>query len=266
MLDVQSVSGSFNGRAVIERLSFSVQKGEMFGIIGPNGGGKTTLMNMLTNIHPLDTGRVDIAGASLSSYSSRQLARTIAVLPQFIDQYFTFTVREMIALGRYPYQKGLIKQMSGEDERAIDRAMSRTDVSAFRHLPVHTLSGGEKQRVYLAQALAQEPELLFLDEPTNHLDINHQKNLLDSLQAWVRNVQLTVVAIFHDLNLASLYCDRLMLLDKGKAANVGTPGEVLTEERIHEVYGTKVKCLAHPALPGPIITMIPEKIGDPYSS
>lgn len=259
MLEASRVSGSYNGRTVVDHLSFSVKKGEIFGVLGPNGGGKTTLMKMLTRIHPLDRGKVMIDGKSLQVYGAKQLAKRIAVLPQFMEQYFTFTVQEVVSLGRYPYQKGLFKQMTSGDEKAIHRAMKQTEVDSFADQSLHSLSGGEVQRVYLAQALAQEPQLLLLDEPTNHLDINHQKNLLDGLKKWVKEQQLTVVAIFHDLNLAGLYCDRLLLLDEGKTAALGTPGEVLTEDMIYHVYGTRVKRLLHPDLPGPILTILPEE-------
>jgi iron complex transport system ATP-binding protein len=260
MLEVNGITGSYNGRKVIDDLSFSVKKGEIFGVLGPNGSGKTTLMKMLTGIHPLDTGSVSLSGRDLGDYGSKQLAQTIAVLPQFIDEFFTYTVKEVVSMGRYPYQKGLFKQLTTEDEKAVERAMKQTGVMDFAEQSIHSLSGGEKQRVYLAQALSQEPQLLFLDEPTNHLDISHQKNLLDGLKKWAKEEELTVVAIFHDLNLAGLYCDRLLLLQEGRAAAIRRPKEMLTEEMVFDVYGTKVKRLLHPELPRPLMTMSPEKL------
>lgn len=258
MLDVCGVSGSYHNKTVIDDLSFSVKQGEIFGVLGPNGSGKTTLMNMLTRIHPLDRGKVTIDGQDLHDYGAKSLAKTLAVLPQFMEQYFTFTVKEIVALGRYPYQKGLVKTMTAYDKKAINRAMQQTEVASFADQSLHSMSGGQVQRVYLAQALAQEPQLLLLDEPTNHLDINHQKNLLDGLKKWVREQQTTAITIFHDLNLAGLYCDRLLLLEEGRIAAFGTPEEVLTEEMIDHVYGIKVKRLVHPDLPGPILTIVPE--------
>lgn len=260
MLDVNEITGSYNGRKVIDRLSFSVKKGEIFGVLGPNGSGKTTLVKLLTGVHPLDGGEVKINGRSLGDYGSKELAQTIAVLPQFIDESFTYTVKEVVSLGRYPYQKGLFKQLTEKDERAVERAMNQTGVAEFAEQSIHSLSGGEKQRVYLAQALTQEPQLLFLDEPTNHLDINHQKNLLDGLKKWAKEDGLTVVAIFHDLNLAGLYCDRLLLLENGSTVALSTPKEILTEKTVLDVYGTKMKRLLHPELPRPLMALSPEKL------
>ncbi|HET7581083.1 MAG TPA: heme ABC transporter ATP-binding protein [Bacillales bacterium] len=261
MLEVQEITGSYKGRKVIEDVSFSVKKGEIFGILGPNGSGKTTLMKMLTRIHALDSGKVLLHGRNLRAFGSKELAQTMAVLPQFIDESFTYTVREVVSMGRYPYQKGLFKALTADDEKAVQQAMDQTGVKQFAEQSIHSLSGGEKQRVYLAQALAQEPQLLFLDEPTNHLDIRHQKNLLDGLKQWADRDGLTVVAIFHDLNLAALYCDRLLLLENGRTAALSAPKDILAEDRIMAVYGTKVNRLLHPELPRPLMTMSPEKLG-----
>lgn len=260
MLEAEHISGGYDGRRIINDLTFTVKKGEIFGILGPNGSGKTTLMNMLTRLHPSEDGIITLKGRRIEKYGSKQLAKIIAVLPQFIDQFFTYTVKEIVSLGRYPYQKGFFKQLDTDDEEAIGRAMKQTEVAEFAEKSVGSLSGGEKQRVYLAQALAQEPELILLDEPTNHLDISHQKQLLDGLKKWVEHEQLTVISIFHDLNLAALYCDRLLLLDKGKAVAIGAPKDILTERHVSEVYGTEVRQLFHPELPRPLMAVSPEKL------
>ncbi|HET7615513.1 MAG TPA: heme ABC transporter ATP-binding protein [Bacillales bacterium] len=259
MLDVKGISGGYGGRKIIDGLSFSVEKGELFGILGPNGSGKTTLLKMLTRTHPLDDGQILLNGKDLRSYRSKHLARLAAVLPQFVGQSFSYSVCEVVKMGRYPYQSGIFNQADSHDREHVETAMKQTGVAAFADHDMNTLSGGEKQRVYLAQALAQQPELLLLDEPTNHLDIHHQKQLLDGLKKWAKQDRLTVIAIFHDLNLAALYCDRVLLLNEGKKAALDSPKEVLNEGTIHEVYGTDVTRTFHPSMPSPVLSVSPQK-------
>lgn len=258
MLEVKGISGGYGGKNVINNLSFDVRKGEIFGILGPNGSGKTTLLNMLTHLHLPASGSIQLKDNKLESYPSKSLAKMIAVLPQFTDSFFTYKVREIVALGRYSYQKGLFRQHSPEDLRAIERAMMQTDTAKFAEQTIQSLSGGEQQRVFLAQALAQQPELLLLDEPTNHLDVGHQKHLLDGLKKWVSTQGLTVIAIFHDLNLAGLYCDRLLLLKNGRKAALGAPKEILNERTICDIYGTNVRRLFHPEIARPLMTFSPD--------
>lgn len=258
MLQIQDLAGGYANRRVIHNLSFTVHKGEIFGILGPNGSGKTTLLKMISGIIPADKGQILLEGRLLSSYSSKQLAQEMAVLPQSNDQMFTYSVKETVSLGRYPYQKGLFRNWTEHDDKIVQSAMEQTGVLRFQHQSIQSLSGGEKQRVYLSQALAQEPKLLLLDEPTNHLDISFQKNLLDRLKKWSLQHQLTVVSIFHDLNLASLYCDRLLLLDKGKSAAINVPNEVLQEEKIEHIYDAAIRKQPHPNLPRPLMTLLPE--------
>lgn len=259
MLTVEQLRGGYGDQSIIAGVSFSVKKGEVFGILGPNGSGKTTLLKMLTGVHPFESGEVIIEGKPLKTYSTKALAKVMAVLPQLIEQSFTYTVREMVSLGRYPYQKGLLKTMSPKDDAKVNQALREANVAQFADKSIDALSGGEKQRAYLAQALAQEPKILLLDEPTNHLDLSHQKNLLDALKRWAEEEGLTVIAVFHDLNLASLYCDRLLLLEKGKVKAVDTPAVVLREQSIEEVYQTKPKRLIHPERSRPLMTILPEK-------
>ncbi|RBW70331.1 heme ABC transporter ATP-binding protein [Bacillus taeanensis] len=260
MLEVKNIQGGYENETILHNLSFNVNKGEIFGVLGPNGSGKTTLLKIISGLLEPISGEVNFQGRPLQHYSAKTRAKSIAVLPQITEQAFTYSVKEVVALGRYPYQKGLFKTWSHEDEAVVKKAMEQTDVKKFEQKSLQLLSGGEKQRVFLAQALAQEPSLLLLDEPTNHLDISHQKQLLDSLKRWTTEGNLTVIAIFHDLNLASLYCDRLLLLHQGQTAAIHTPQEVLQEEKIREVYEAAIKRQPHPDLPRPMLTLMPEKI------
>src|SRR5699024_2233639 len=187
------------------------------------------------------------------------LAQTIAVLPQLSGQTFPYTVRETVALGRYAHHHGLFQTWRTSDEEILQTIMKQTNIEQFAEQSLHELSGGEQQRVYLAQALAQQPDILLLDEPTNHLDLAHQKDLLDLLRKSATEKDLTVISIFHDLNLASLYCDRLLLLENGQTKILDTPAQVLTEPLIREVYQTTVKNYPHPEVAKPQMHLLPER-------
>lgn len=259
MLQVVNVSGGYPGNRVLDNISFHVNKGEIFGILGPNGSGKTTLLKMISGLLAPETGDIIINGKSLATYSPKELAQMMAVLPQQTSSMFSYTVQETVALGRYPHGKGFFSfYRSSKDNEIIEEAMKSTGVFAFRHKRLDELSGGERQRVFLAQALAQEPEILLLDEPTNHLDLSYQKELLDQLSKWTRERDLTVISIFHDLNIASLYCDRMLLLHEGKMSAVGTVHEVLHEEQILTVYDTEISKFPHPEVSKPQLAILPQ--------
>lgn len=262
MLTVQQLTGGYSSESVIKNVSFELNKGELFGILGPNGSGKTTLLKMLSGILPFEQGEILLKGKSLKSYPAKELAKIIAVLPQHSIQAFSYTVKETVSLGRYAHQKGWFQTWSNEDERIVLQAMKQTGVAHFENHYIHELSGGERQRVFLAQALAQEPEILLLDEPTNHLDLSFQKDLLDLLKGWTKDRELTVISIFHDLNLAGLYCDRLLLLENGEININHTPNEVLREERIREVYRTKIKKQPHPNVAAPQMVLLPKNLAE----
>lgn len=260
MLDVSNLSGGYHDKPVLDSISFQVQKGEFFGILGPNGSGKTTLLSMLSGILQYKKGSIKIKGKDLKDYSAKQLAKVIAVLPQHSSVAFSYTVKETVELGRYAHQKGLFHTWTDEDEEIVEQVMKQTGVEAFSELPFEQLSGGERQRVLLAQALAQGPEILFLDEPTNHLDLSYQKSLLDLMKKMALECNLTVISIFHDLNLAGLYCDRLMLLEKGRVKKNDIPNEVLKQERIQAVYQTSIEKHPHPVIPRPQMFIVPDRL------
>jgi iron complex transport system ATP-binding protein len=258
MLSVQHVSGGYTDESVIKNISFEVQTGEMFGILGPNGSGKTTLLKMISGILPISEGDIFIKGKRLLEYNTKQLAQIIAVLSQHSSQSFSYTVKETVSLGRYAHQTGWFQTWGENDERIVQRVMKQTGVAALQNKSIQELSGGEKQRVFLAQALAQEPEILLLDEPTNHLDLSYQKELLDLLKNWTTETGLTVLSIFHDLNLAGLYCDRLLLLENGTININHIPNEVLREERIRDVYHTEIQKHPHPKVAAPQMVLLPK--------
>lgn len=257
MLDVQHLTGGYTGNPILKDISFKVGKGELFGILGPNGSGKTTLLKMISGILPFSEGSIQLKKKALHTFSTKELAKMIAVLSQHSSQAFSYTVKETVSLGRYAHQKGWFRDWTDEDENCVQRVMRQTGISSFQDKSIQELSGGERQRVFLAQALAQEPEILLLDEPTNHLDLSYQKELLDLLKKWSTECGLTVISIFHDLNLASLYCDRLLLLEKGTINVNARPNKVLNEDRIKEVYHTDVERRPHPRVPVPQMVLLP---------
>ncbi|PCK20072.1 heme ABC transporter ATP-binding protein [Bacillus pumilus] len=257
MIQVKEVRGRYGEKEVIRGISFEVKRGEFLGILGPNGSGKTTLLKMIAGILAPESGQVCLSGRSIQSYRPKALAQKLAVLPQKTDQAFSFTVEETIQFGRYPYQKGWLQSVMKEDVQVVSRVMEQTDVVQFKGQSIHELSGGEQQRVYLAQALAQQPEYLLLDEPTSFLDLAYQKELLDLIKEETSSSRLTVIGVFHDVNIASLYCDRLLLLHEGKAEMLGQPHHVLTTERINRVYETDVTPLQHPLRANPQLMIEP---------
>lgn len=259
MLTVQHVTGGYSNTNVVHDITFHVKQGELFGILGPNGSGKTTLLKMISGMIQPNKGTLTIKGKHISDFSAKEFARIVAVLPQLTTDSFSYTVKETVSLGRYAHQKSWLQSWSEEDEWIVQEAMEQTGTRSFQDHYLHELSGGERQRVFLAQALAQQPEVLLLDEPTNHLDLSYQKELLDLLRKWTKEKGLTVVSIFHDLNLAGLYCDRLLLLEDGKVNIVDTANEVLKEERVQAVYETKIEKHPHPKVPRPQMILLPEE-------
>ncbi len=257
LLQLKNVTGGYNDLEIVKNISISVMKGQFLGILGPNGSGKTTLLKIISGLLPASKGEIFLNERLLSSYSAKTRAREIAVLPQKTESAFSYRVKEIVALGRYPHQTSFFQTKRMEDEQIINEAMKQTKVFEFKDKFLHALSGGEQQRVMLAQALAQQPKLLLLDEPTNHLDISFQIGLLNSLKNWVKQKSLAVIAILHDLNIASLYCDQILLLEEGRQIALNKPSIVMEEVQLAKVYKTALKRNEHPIVPKPLITFLP---------
>lgn len=258
MLHVTDLSGGYGKEPIVRNISFRVDKGEVLGILGPNGSGKSTLLKIISGILPKQSGSVRIDGQDSGVYSQKEFARKVAVLPQLHAHAFSHTVKDTVALGRYPHQSGLFASWSQEDERAVNEALDYTGITRYKDHVIELLSGGEQQRVFVAQALAQEAPILLLDEPTNHLDIAHQQQLLDTIRNHAVEKGVTVISVFHDINLASLYCDRLLLMDKGRVSIIGNPQDVIQETVIGPVYSARVKTQPHPELAKPQMTLLPD--------
>ena len=260
MIVVEHLSGGYEDVPIVRDISFTVEKGKILGILGPNGSGKSTLLKVMSGILPATAGTISIDGQNILSYNARALAKKMAVLPQLHANAFSNSVREAVSLGRYPHQTGFFSSWSTQDEQAVQHAMLQTGVKRYEHTPMEFLSGGEQQRVFVAQALAQAAEILLLDEPTNHLDIAHQRQILDMVRKEALECGLTVVMVLHDMNLASLYCDELLLMESGQVRAMGVPHEVLIASQIEDVYQARVTTYAHPEIPKPQITMMPAAI------
>lgn len=235
----------FGDRNVLADITFTVARGECFGIIGPNGSGKTTLLNLISGVLALDGGQILLDGRPVSAHPRKALAKWLAVLQQETVAAEGFTVREVVEMGRYPFQNWF------GDEKAdptpfIDGILRKLELEGLAGRRVDELSGGERQRTALGKIMAQEPRLLLLDEPTTYLDIGHQAMLLEQVRRWRRETGLTVIAVLHDLNLAAQFCDRLLLLKDGRQLAAGPPADIVTGELIRHAYGIEPVILPHP--------------------
>ena len=216
-------------------VTLTVQPGNTWAIIGPNGAGKSTLLRLMAGLLPPKSGAIEWSGTTLSKLSPRTRAKAIAFLPQRSPTDFDLSVREVVLMGRFPHRSlGLFE--SAADHRIAEEAMQTTAVSPLADRILSTLSGGEAQRVHLAAALAQEPELLLLDEPTASLDLEHQLSIFELLRRIAREHGVAVVVVTHDVNLAARYCDHVLLLDEGRVAAIGSPPEVITPAVLEPIY------------------------------
>ena len=235
-LEVKDLSFSYGKRRVLKDVTFEVGTGEFVGVLGPNGSGKSTLLNCLSGLLVPDREKVRVCGKDVAVMGSNEMARLVAIVPQDSSMNFAFTVEDIVLMGRYSH----ISRFRFEDAQdyvVAQEAMKETGIWSLRSRLVTDLSGGERQRVVIARALAQEPKVLLLDEPTTHLDIRHQLEVLGLIRKLNKEKGITVLGVFHDLNLAARFCDRIFLLSRGRVAATGDPEEVLTAHNIQKVFG-----------------------------
>jgi len=240
-LEAREISFSFTpGKPVLERVSFALAPGEILSVIGPNGSGKSTLIRVLSNVLKAGSGEIFVQERPLKNYSGKQLARKIAVIPQQSSIEFQYRVLEVVLMGRAPYLKRF--QLEGGRDLEIARdALAQTDCLDLEDRRIDEISGGEKQRVILARALAQEPEILLADEPTTHLDLAHQIKFMSLLRELRDKKPLSILFTTHDLNLAGIFSDRILLLDQGRVAALGTPEQVLDPELVGRIYKLRLR-------------------------
>jgi iron complex transport system ATP-binding protein len=257
-LSVTYRDGTREPRVAVRDVSFTVAPGELLGLVGPNGSGKTTIIRAATGAVPTLTGRVLTAGTDAKLLTQRERARRVAVVPQEPQLPPAFTALEVVLMGRTPHLR-LLEWEGAGDLDAARRAMIATDAWPLADRPVGELSGGERQRVVVARALAQEAPVLLLDEPTAHLDIGHQVAILELMRALCRQEGRAVMAVAHDLTLAAQFCDRLLLLHQGRMVAQGNPAEVLRTEVLEAIYETAVRVFPHPDTGRPVVAPQPDE-------
>lgn len=257
-LHIDRLCRTYGEAPIVRDISFHVTAGEFFIIIGPNGSGKTTLLKTLAGIDSPQSGSVTVFGRSIDRYPRKELAKTLAFVPQNMPLDFPYTVMQTVLMGRHPH----LGVLGFEGEKDIQLARKAMVFAGVTHLAARTvdrLSGGERQRVFVARALCQEPRLLLLDEPTASLDLAHQVRVMDLMARLKRETGMTVVMVSHDVNLAAMYADRLLLLNSGRIAALGTPGQVITFETLESVYGCPLLVDESPLDRLPRITLVPSR-------
>lgn len=239
-LEIRGLLHRYRDGTVLNGLDFTVEAGEVLGVFGPNSAGKTTLLRLLCGTLVPAAGEIQLFGRPLPEWPRRELARTVALVPQEAAVAFPYTVLEVVLMGRYPHGGGFGLPGSA-DLAAAEAALVPTDLTHLARAPVTDLSGGERQRVMLARALAQAPRLLLLDEPTAHLDLAHQAEVLACIAALNREAGLTVILVSHDLNVAPGLCHRALLLRAGEVLRLGAVKEVMDPELLRSVYGEAIR-------------------------
>lgn len=243
---LEQVSFSVGGRTILEPLTTTIPAKRVVGLIGHNGSGKSTLVKILARQQPASTGTVRFAGVPLPEWGARPFARRLAYLPQQTPPASGMLVRELVALGRYPWH-GALGRFGRIDHAKVEEAMALTDVTRMAHRLVDTLSGGERQRVWFAMLMAQDAGCLVLDEPISALDVAHQVEVLSLVQQLRRSRGLGVLVVLHDVNMAARFCDEIIALHSGRLIARGTPNEIMTSDQLRRIYGIGMRVLRDPA-------------------
>ncbi|MCE9655219.1 ABC transporter ATP-binding protein [Clostridium celatum] len=240
MLEVKSVSCGYDSEDIVKNVSFKVERGNNLCIVGPNGCGKSTLLKSIANL--LDyRGNITLDSKEMSKLTRKDLAKNVALMSQASNIYFSYTVYETVSLGRYAHIKGVFSKIGKEDDEIILKSIENVGLLDIKDKLITELSGGQLQRVYLARAFAQDPDIILLDEPTNHLDLKCQIEILDYLNKWTKENNKIVVAVLHDLNLVQTFGEKVIMMNNGKIVSSGTPKEVLNNDKLKDVYGVDVK-------------------------
>ena len=252
MLHVRDLTVSYGAATIIDGLGLDVPRGGVTTIVGPNGCGKSTLLRAVAGLIPRERGEVVLDGRNSAEMKRREIARTLAVLPQTPVAPDGLTVRDLVGRGRHPHQTWL-RQTSGNDRAMVDEMMELTQVAEFAERPLERLSGGQRQRAWIAMVLAQDTPLVLLDEPTTYLDLSHSVELLALIRRLADDMGRTVVMVLHDLNLAARFSDQLVVMKGGEVQAAGTPAEVVSEQLLADVFSLPAVVTEDPVAGGPLI-------------
>lgn len=230
---VKDLIKKYDGKTVVNSVSFEIPKGKVLSLIGPNGAGKSTVMGMISRLIARDSGLVEFEGQDISKWKSKELAKRLAILTQSNNIQMKLTIRELVSFGRFPYSGG---HNTAEDEAAIDRAIAYMELQDIQDQFIDELSGGQRQRAYIAMVIAQDTEYVLLDEPTNNLDIYHASNMMKIVRRLCDELGKTVILVLHEINYAAFYSDYICAFVGGKIAKFGTVEEVMTKENLAQIY------------------------------
>ena len=254
MISIKKLNFAYDAKLILNEISLFISEGEFIGIIGPNGAGKSTLIKLVEGILIPKSGELLLNEIPISSYKRKALARIVGYVPQSFSTAFDYSAYDIVMMGRFPYLAAFSSE-NDNDKAIVQSSMEETDIWDLRNRLFSELSGGEKQRVVLASALAQQPKLLLLDEPTAALDIKHQLHFHEILKNLQKSQQMTIVTITHDVNLAIRYCDRIIVLRDGSVAADGKPSRIINKDLISDVYGINVNIMQHPQDGKPLLVL-----------
>ena len=232
-MNIIDLMKNYDGKKVVDSVSFEIPKGKVLSLIGPNGAGKSTVMGMISRLIAKDSGVIDFEDKDLSKWNSRELARKLSILTQHNNIQMKLTVRELVAFGRFPYSGN---RLTMEDQEKIDKAIAWMELQDYADSFIDELSGGQRQRAHIAMAIAQDTEYLLLDEPTNNLDIYHATNLMKTVRRLCDELGKTVILVLHEINYAAFYSDYICAFKNGKIAKFGTVEEVITKDTLSDIY------------------------------
>ena len=239
-MEIRDLTKKYDGKVVVDSVSFEIPRGKVLSLIGPNGAGKSTVMGMISRLIAQDSGLVDFEGKDLTKWKSKELAKRLAILTQTNNVQMKLTIRELVTFGRFPYSGG---HNTAEDERIIDQAIDYMELRDIQDQFIDELSGGQRQRAYIAMVIAQDTEYVLLDEPTNNLDIYHASNMMKIVRRLCDELGKTVILVLHEINYAAFYSDYICAFKDGKICKFGTVDEVMTKENLKEIYNVEFEIM-----------------------